>query len=324
MVTAHSLPVEGEFRISHGTVDHVDVVRVQITENGFTGRGECRPYARYGETVGSVKALIETIRPLLETDLDIAGLQSILPAGAARNAVDCALWDLRAKSEQLAVSRLLDTPAPRPRKTAFTLSIDTPENVAKAARAASSFDFLKIKISSADGIKACQAAIDARPDTKLIIDANEALTLKELQELAANLPLKNIALVEQPLPATEVKPGIFYEFSPLKICADESLHTSGDLGKIADAGYTAVNIKLDKSGGLTEAHRLCEAAHACQMTIMAGCMVGSSLAIAPMIYLEFYAEIIDLDGPILLAKDIEDGLKYEGQILHPPETRLWG
>ncbi len=317
-----TLPAQGEFRISRSALTAFPVIQVEIKEGEHQGRGECRPYARYKETPLSVAAQIESIRPLIETGMSLESLQTALPAGAARNAVDCALWDLRAKQEQRRVWEILGLPEPRARETAFTLSMGTPDSMAKAALTATDYPVLKIKIGDAEPLPCVQAIIAARPEAKLIIDANEALTPRALDALRQNIPPESTLLIEQPLPASDSTP---YDPSVLPpICADEALHIRQDLGPLWDAGYRAINMKLDKCGGLTEALALAREAKDRGFTIMAGCMVGSSLAMAPMVMLESFADIIDLDGPLLLSKDIEHGLKYHGPVMHPPSRELWG
>lgn len=315
-------PAKGEFRISRSTLTSFTVVQVSISHDRFTGIAECRPYARYGESADSVIAQIETIRPEIESGLSIQNLQSHMAPGAARNAIDCALWDLKAKMDKAPVWQLLQLPKPHARKTAYTLSLDTPKRMAEAARDAKIYSLLKLKIGDKNGLSCCQAVLNARPDAALIIDANEAMSASDLSALADLNGAKNIALVEQPYPA-----GNDHKFTighPLAICADESLHTSNDLLALKQAGYRAVNVKLDKTGGLTEALKVMKKAKELDFQIMAGCMVGSSLAMAPMMMLESFADYIDLDGPLLLSKDHSPSLKYKGGQICPPESNLWG
>lgn len=314
----------GSFRIAHGSVTEVHVVSVEISGGKYTGRGECRPYARYNETPDSVMAQIETIRANIEAELTPEALQSLLPAGAARNAVDCALWDLRAKQKNMRIWELLNIPKPRPRTTAYTLSIDSPSNMAKAARAAAPYPILKLKIGGSDGLAACLAVLKARPGAQLIIDANEALMPGELGAFRRRLSKAPVLLIEQPLKTANYHKIDGGPHDLPVLCADESLHTREDLTILWDAGYRAVNVKLDKCGGLTEGVALMKQAKSMGFLIMAGCMVGTSLAMAPMMVLESYADFIDLDGPLLLAKDVKNGLKFEGPIIHPPKAVLWG
>jgi len=323
-VTTQTWPIAGSFRIAHGSVREVYVVVVGIGDGKVTGRGECRPYARYKETPETVTAQIMAIADTIRAGIDTQSLQELLPAGAARNAVDCALWDLKAKQSGQAVWQILSLPEPRARTTAFTLSIDSPERMAKAAIAARQYPILKLKIGSMDGLPACLAVLKARPDAQLIIDANEALSADELVEFRAALSHAPVLMIEQPL-KSDIYDQIENSPDALPIlCADESLHTRDDLQKLWDAGYRAVNVKLDKCGGLTEGVALMRQAKSMGFLIMSGCMVGTSLAMAPMMMLESFADFIDLDGPLLLAKDIGSGLVFEEAIINPPSTKLWG
>jgi len=321
-ITQKSWPVAGSFRIARSSLTSIHVVTVEIADGMYIGRGECRPYPRYGETPDSVNAEIETHRREIENGLTLEALQTLMPPGAARNAVDCALWDLAAKQTGKSVSDMLDLPAPKPRITAYTLSIDTPDNMAAAAVKAKAYPVLKLKIGDAGGLAACQAVIKARPDAALIIDANEALTPDELPAFLTALSGANVAFIEQPIKHGENLPAETKFVPPL--CADESLHTRKDLQTLWDAGYRVVNVKLDKTGGLTEGAALMTEAKAMGFKIMAGCMVGTSLAMAPMMMLESFADYIDLDGPLLLEKDVKPALRYDGEIIHPPSSDLWG
>ncbi len=317
-------PIAGSFRIAHGSVQEIQVVHVEISDGIFTGHGECRPYPRYNETPESVTSQIFTISQQIETGLTTDELQPLMSAGAARNAVDCALWDLRAKQTKTPVWELLNITKPRPRTTAFTLSINNPKLMAKDALAAKQYPILKLKIDGIDGLHSCLAVLDARPDAQLIIDANEALSPEQLTEFRAALSSTQVLMIEQPLKVDDFdKIDKSDDILPI-LCADESLHTRADLPKLWDAGYRAVNVKLDKCGGLTEALILIREAKSMGFTIMSGCMVGTSLAMAPMLMLESLADVIDLDGPLLLAKDIPNGLRYEGAEVYPPEQNLWG
>ena len=323
-LSIESWPVAGEFRISRSSLTEITVVTAEISDGEFRGRGECRPYARYNETADSVIAQIEAIRGEIEAGIDNDALQSTLPAGAARNAIDCAMWDLKAEQSGQTVSDLLSLPTPQPRLTAYTLSIDTPEKMKAAALEVKAYPLLKIKIGGMDGLGACHAILDARPDAELIIDANEALTSDDIQRFQSALSGKPVVMIEQPLPQSSFD-DIPNTPKALPIfCADESLHTVDDLEKLWAAGYRAVNVKLDKCGGLTAGLDLMRTAKAKGFIIMAGCMVGTSLAMAPMMVLESFADYIDLDGPLLLAKDRKKGLRYEGPIIHPAKPELWG
>jgi len=319
-----SYPVAGSFRIAHGSLSVIDVVEVSIRSGVHIGRGECRPYARYGETPASVKAQIDSLRAPMSEGLGLEELQNALPAGAARNAIDCALWDIEAKSTGKTVATLLGLPAPMPRVTAFTLSIDSPARMAKAAIAARAYGILKLKIADMSGLDCALAVMQARPDAQLIVDANEALTAEQLSQFQNRLSGYPVLMIEQPLAAGQ---SLGRDQNPEALpilCADESLHTRADLEGLWNAGYRAVNIKLDKCGGLTEGLALIQEAKARGFVIMAGCMVGSSLAMAPMLHLAGMADVVDLDGPALLAKDCEFGLDYIGDTVGVPDPRLWG
>jgi len=321
---AQTWPVAGSFRIAHGSAEQIYIVCAEISDGSHTGRGECRPYARYNETSRSVTRQIWEISKQVEAGISVDELQHLMPAGAARNAVDCALWDLRAKQTKTPVWEYLKLRKPRARTTAFTLSINSPERMAEDALNAKQYPILKLKIDGIEGLKCCLAVLAARPDSHLIIDANEALTLAELSQFRATLAGAPILMIEQPL-----KANIFDQVREAKgttpiLCADESLHTRADLPKLWDAGYRAVNVKLDKCGGLTEAFKLMRDAKSMGFIVMSGCMVGTSLAIAPMMILESLADVIDLDGPLLLAKDVANGLRYDDAVVNPPEQDLWG
>ena len=315
-------PTREPFRISRSVVSDVTVVVVTITSGGYSGRGECRPYPRYNETAISVCQQIEDLKDGLN-NLSLSTLRDRLGNGAARNAVDCALWDLEAQITGKSVSELLGLPAPKPRQTAFTLSLDTAEKMAEAAKAAQGHDLLKIKIGGEDGLDCALAVLAARPDIKLIIDANEALPPQDLDRFQSKLSNEAVALIEQPVAAGTALPLGFENKLPL-ICADESLHTKNDLKHLWDEGYRAVNIKLDKAGGLSEGVELAKAAKAMGFYIMLGCMVSSSLAMAPAMLLESYADIIDLDGALLLARDHKGGMRYEMGYVYPAAKNFWG
>lgn len=327
-VSTRAWPVAGSFRIAHGSVSEVHVVTVMATDGKFCGYGECRPYARYDETPKSVIAQIKGLRVGIEAGANCIDMQKrlpkLLPSGAARNAVDCALWDLRCKQMGQPIWKLLDIPKPKPRCTAFTLSIDSPAKMARAARAAKNFPLLKLKIDGYEGLQACLAVLQARPDAELIIDANESLSPETLPEFRSALAHAPILLIEQPVNASEFDK-IDNQPTALPIlCADESLHTRKNLDALWRAGYRAVNVKLDKCGGVSEALQVMRQAKSMGFLVMAGCMVGTSRAMAPMMALSAYADFIDLDGPLLLKKDVKNGLRYDGPILHPPLSILWG
>ena len=315
-------PLAAAFVIARGAKTEAHVVVAEIEDGGARGRGEAVPYARYGESVDGVLAQIESVRSSIEDGVDTENLQDLLPPGAARNALDCALWDLEAKRTGVpayarAGRRRLD-----PLKTAFTLSLGAPEAMAEAARAAAGRPLLKLKIGGPDDLDAVRAVREAAPKPRLIVDANEALTLDELTRLAPEFDRLNVLLIEQPLPVGE-DAALEGFSSPVPLCADESLHTRAELAACARR-YTAVNIKLDKAGGLTEALALRREAEALGLSIMAGCMVATSLAMAPAMILAQGAAFVDLDGPLLLARDREPGLVIRGSMIEPPAPDLWG
>jgi L-alanine-DL-glutamate epimerase-like enolase superfamily enzyme len=322
-VAAESWPIRGSFRISRGAKTAAEVVVVTLSEAGARGRGECVPYPRYGETVGGVVWAIEALRERLEAGLDRAALQTALPAGAARNALDCALWDLEAKTTGRPVHALAGLPPPAPLVTAYTLSLDTGEAMGRAAAAIADRPLLKLKLGGdADDLARVEAVRAARPDARLIVDANEAWTLEQLLAFGPGLAAQKVALIEQPLPAAadEALRGVA---RPVPLGADESCHTSADVARLAGL-YDMVNIKLDKTGGLTEALAVQRAARAHGLGVMVGCMVATSLAMAPAALLAQGADLIDLDGPLLLTRDRKPGLAYEGATLMAPKTALWG
>lgn len=315
-------PLKSAFVISRGSKTEAHVVIVEIEEQGRRGRGEAVPYPRYGETVAGVLAEIERVIPALETGADRAYLQTLLPPGAARNAIDCALWDLEAKRTGERAWRLAGRGRLEPVVTAYTISLDAPEAMAAAARAAADRPLLKLKIGGPDDLDRVRAVRSAAPQTKLIVDANEALSFAQLQRLAPEFAKLGVAMIEQPLKAGEDKPLEVFT-SPVPLCADESIHTRAELRACARR-YRCINIKLDKTGGLTEALALRAEAEALGLEVMAGCMVATSLAMAPALIVAQAAAWADLDGPLLLARDRRPGLKIRGSRIEPPSPELWG
>ena len=306
------------FTIARGSRTHADVLSVTVARDGVTGRGECVPYARYGESLASVRAQIEG----LEAAITRADLQAALPAGAARNAVDCALWDWEAKQAGVRVWDLAGLQAPAPVVTAFTLSLDTPAKMEAAARRHAQRPLLKIKLGTPDDMPRLEAVRRGAPDTPIIIDANEGWTAEVYADLAPHLLRLGVLMVEQPLPAGQ--DAMLAEIArPLPVCADESCHDRASLPGLRGK-YDMVNIKLDKTGGLTEALDLRDAAQAAGFRVMVGCMVGSSLAMAPAMLVAQGAELVDLDGPLLLAEDRDPPLHYDAKGVHPPLPALWG
>jgi L-alanine-DL-glutamate epimerase-like enolase superfamily enzyme len=312
-------PIAGAFVISRGAKREAAVVVATVSDGTHAGRGECCPYARYGETVEGVRDAVAAIGTVSSR----AELEQRLPAGAARNAIDCALWDWEAKRTGVSAASLAGLPPPRAVTTAYTISLGAPEEMAaKAAAAARAMPLLKLKLGGAGDAERLSAIRAACPDTRLIADANEAWTTDLLPELMTVAAETRIELIEQPLPAgaDAALAGIS---RTVPICADESLHTRASLVDLA-ARYDAVNIKLDKAGGLTEALALAEAARAAGLMIMVGCMVATSLAMAPALLLAQTADWVDLDGPLLLARDCHPGLVYDGALVYPPSPELWG
>jgi L-alanine-DL-glutamate epimerase-like enolase superfamily enzyme len=319
---AERWPIAGAFVIARGAKTEAEVVTAEIAAGPHRGRGEAVPYARYGETVEGVLAQIEAARPHLEGGAGRAELQGLLPAGAARNALDCALWDLEAKAAGVRAWALAGRARLDPVKTCFTLSLAGPEAMAEAARAHARWPMLKLKIGAADHLDRVAAVRAAAPRTRLVVDANEALGFEDLRRLAPELARLEVKLLEQPLPAAEDAALEGYA-SPVPLCADESLHTRAELGACARR-YRAINIKLDKAGGLTEALALKAEAQALGLEIMTGCMVATSLAVAPALLLAQGVRFVDLDGPLLLADDRKPGLPISGALIEPPPPELWG
>jgi L-alanine-DL-glutamate epimerase-like enolase superfamily enzyme len=321
VVTPERFPIRGSFTIARGSKSEAAVVLAELHEGGFTGRGECVPYARYGESVEDVAAALTALAAPVAAGMGREKLASLLPPGAARNAIDCAFWDLEAKRAGKPAYQLAGLPAPRPAITAFTISLDTPEAMAEAARA-SGHELLKLKLGTDGDPERVAAVRAATPGTRLIVDANEGWTAANLASNLAACAEAGIELVEQPLPAAE-DALLAHTARPVPVCADESAHGLDSLPQLIGR-YDALNIKLDKTGGLTEALALARAARAAGLDIMVGCMVATSLAMAPAMLLAPLARFVDLDGPLLLARDREPSLRYEGSVIYPPEPALWG
>ncbi len=315
-------PMRGTFRISRGARTETPTVIAEVEEDGAIGKAECVPYPRYGESSDSVLAEIESVRPAIEGGMSIAALQDAVPAGAARNALDCALWDLAAKQGGKRAWEVAGIEPPPPVLSAVTLSLDTPENMAAAARASAHLPLLKLKVTGGGDLQRVTAVRGGAPDSRLIVDANEGWRPEMLDSLLPALAGLGVELVEQPLPAESDDILLGREFA-IPLCADEACHTRADLDRL-HGRYPMINVKLDKSGGLSEALALVREARARGFRIMVGCMVGSSLAMAPALLLTPFAEYVDLDGPLLLARDCQPGLCYDGVTVHPPEAELWG
>jgi L-Ala-D/L-Glu epimerase len=315
-------PLAQAFTISRGSKTEAIVVVAEISDGVHTGRGECVPYPRYGETPDATMAQIAAMTDALRRGMVRDAVQAAMPAGAARNAIDCALWDLAAKAAGKRVWELIGVPALRPLKTAYTISLGTPGTMATDAAKAAQRPLLKVKLGG-DGDEARIAAVRrAAPNSELVVDANESWSAYNLERNLAACAASGVTLVEQPLPSgNDDLLGTIKR--PLVVCADESVHDRASLGEL-HGKYDAVNIKLDKTGGLTEALAMSEAARALGLRTMVGCMVSTSLSMAPALVVAQHADVIDLDGPLLLARDRDGGLRYDGSIVHPPEPRLWG
>lgn len=314
-------PLKAAFAISRGAKSAAETVLVEITQDGQTGRGECVPYGRYEESCDSVVAQLAGLEQDIEGGLTRLDLQQRLPAGAARCAVDCALWDLESKLTGTPVWALAGLPEPKPLPTTMTISLDTPDIMAEAAKATPA-TILKIKLGGPDGLARVEAIRRARPDAKLLLDGNEGLDPAEFPALAARAAELGVILIEQPFPVGQDN-ALTHRPGQVAICADESVHTSEDLHALADR-YDAVNIKLDKAGGLTEALRMMKEAERCGFDTMVGCMVAGSISMAPALLLGQVADLIDLDGPLWLAQDVPHGLDYDAGMVSPPRRALWG
>jgi len=321
-ITVERFPILGKFVIARGAKTEAVVVVATIEDKGFRGRGESVPYARYGETVESVLTQIASVRAQIEAGADRGRLQSLLPPGAARNALDCALWDLDAKRCGVAAHVLAGVMPPAPVTTAFTISAGSPAEMAEAAAKVRERPLLKIKLAGEDDAARLSAVRAAATGSTLIVDANEAWPQADLERYLEACAEVGVALVEQPLPAS--KDAILAKIQHIvPICADESVHDRTGLEALR-ARYDAINVKLDKTGGLTEALALVNLAQSLGFELMIGCMVASSLAMAPALLLAGRACFVDLDGPLLLASDRPDGLIYKGSIVLPPTRELWG
>lgn len=323
-VAHESWPIAGSFSISRGTKTTAEVIKVTLEQDGAVGVGECVPYARYNETIDATLDAIQAARTQVEAGCTRADVPEIFNLHAARNALDCALWDLEAKLTGTPVWQLagLDK-QPEPIITAYTLSLETPEKMAEAAARASGRPLLKIKLGGDGDHERLRAIRAAAPDTRLIIDANEAWRPADLDGHLAVCAETAVELVEQPLPADDDDALSGLGKTDVLICADESAHGRQDLHKLAGK-YNAINIKLDKTGGLTEALALAQTAREQDFEIMIGCMLATSLAMAPAHIVGQCARVVDLDGPLLLAKDREPGFRFEGSLMYPPPPALWG
>ena len=321
-VRIERFPIAGSFTISRGAKTEAVTVVAEITREGLIGRGECVPYPRYGETPEATLHALQSMQPAVASGLKRQDLLTTMPPGAARNALDCALIDLEAKQQGVRAWNLLGRAVPGERTTAYTISLGTPKDMAAATAKAAHRALLKIKLGGDGDIERITAVRKAAPESELIVDANEAWTAANLESNLAACANAGVALVEQPLPAGQ-DDALARIKRPLAICADESVHDRKSLALLRER-YDAVNIKLDKTGGLTEALAMADAAQALGFEIMVGCMVATSLSMAPAMLLTPQARFVDLDGPLLLARDREHGLRYEESLVYPPEASLWG
>jgi len=315
-------PITGSFTIARGAKTEALVVVAEVSDGVHRGRGECVPYPRYNETPEAAQAALAAMTGALNRGLDRQALQAAMPPSAARNALDCALWDHAAKSSGARVWQLLKCDEPRPLTTAYTISLGTPAAMAEATARAAQRPLLKIKLGGDGDADRIAAVRKAAPDSELIVDANESWSGDNLARNLDACAAAGVTLVEQPLPAGRDQ-ALAKLRRPISVCADESVHDRASLAQLRDR-YDAINIKLDKTGGLTEALALADSARALGFDIMVGCMVATSLSMAPAILLAQTARVVDLDGALLLAKDRDDGLRYDGSIVHPPVSDLWG
>lgn len=320
-ITPETFPIAGTFTISRGSKTVAEVLTCHIGQGNVTGRGECVPYRRYGESLESVTAQIASMADAVAAGADRKVLANLLPAGAARNAIDCALWDLEAKLSGVSVAQSLGRRLVA-LETAFTLSLDTPEAMGRQAAANAHRPLLKIKLGAEGDPDRIRAVASSAPDSRIIIDANEGWAADNIEGNIQIAAQNRVCLIEQPLPADADEP-LRHIKRPVPICADESVHDRGSLSRLVGL-YDAINIKLDKTGGLTEALAMELEARRLGFQVMVGCMVGTSLAMAPALIVAQGAEFVDLDGPLLLAKDRVPSLRYEGSRIYPPELALWG
>lgn len=315
-------PLAAAFTISRGTKTEAAVLTCTISDGDNAGRGECVPYARYGETLESVADEIEAIRDAVAAGATRDDLMAAMKPGAARNALDCALWDLEAKASGSRVHERVCAAPPRALTTAYTISLGEPEAMAAQAREHAHRPLLKVKVGTGDDVSRIAAVAEAAPESRIILDANEGWSEENVKRHLLAAARHGVALIEQPLPAG--RDAILRAIPhPVPVCADESVHTADDLEDLLGL-YDAVNIKLDKAGGLTAALELRERARTLGFGVMVGCMVGTSLAMAPAVLVAQDADFVDLDGPLLLANDRETPLSYEGSLVSPPSPALWG
>jgi L-alanine-DL-glutamate epimerase-like enolase superfamily enzyme len=321
-VTRRAWALARPFATAHGIKTTVDVVVAEISDGDSRGRGEGVPLQRYGESIDSVVAAVDAMKGAVFSGLNRETLQRALPPGAARNALDCAFWDIDAKRAYRGVAELAGLAAMTPVETVFTLALDTPEKMAELAAANRARPLLKLKLGGVGDVERVRAVRHAVPASRLIVDANESWNESQLGEFMPALIDCRVELIEQPLPA-DADGALARLKHPIPLCADESCRTLADLDRL-DGKYEAINIKLDKAGGLTEALALASEAKRRGFRIMVGGMIGTSLGVAPALLVAQQAEIVDLDGPLLLASDRFPGLRYDGSTIHPPDPNFWG
>ncbi|HTW53720.1 MAG TPA: N-acetyl-D-Glu racemase DgcA [Stellaceae bacterium] len=321
-VTKRSWPLARPFVISRGRKITADVVVAELHDGDSQGRGECVPYPHYGESIDSVFEALEAMKSAVFSGLNRESLQQAMPPGAARNALDAAFWDIEAKRAYCSAAELAGLGALKPVTTAYTLSLDTPERMGEAAAAHRARPLLKLKLTGDGDLERVRAVRRNAPVSRLIVDTNEGWTPRHFAELSPAFAELGVELIEQPLPASDDE--ALAELPHLiPVCADESCHTAADLDRLAGK-YDVINIKLDKTGGLTAALVLAEEAKKRGFGIMVGCMIGTSLAMAPAMLVAQQASVVDLDAPLLLAADRNQGLRYDGSLVYPPDPKLWG
>lgn len=315
-------PFASVFRISYKSATEAETVWVELTDGNLVGRGEGLGVSYHGETADSLVAQLTAVKDKLAAGISRAELQALLPAGGARNAVDCALWDLEAKRAGRRAWELAGITSVKPLTTAYTLSLDTPEAMSKSAASVPKCSLLKLKLTGDGDIERVEAVRAARPDVDIVVDANQAWNEKHLREFTPVMARLGVTLIEQPMAVGKDDALIGFD-SPVPLCADESCQTADSVPALLGK-YQFVNIKLDKTGGLTEALRLAKAAQDAKLKIMVGCMAGSSLSMAPAFIIGQLSEVVDLDGPLLATKDVENAIRYEGSRMFPPGAALWG
>jgi len=310
------------FKIAYRTRTHSETLLLELEEDGLVGRGEALGVFYHGETIDSLCAQLESLAPQLKGGISRETLPGRIGPGGARNALDCALWDLEAKRSGRRAWELAGFSSVSPLQTAYTLSVDTPDAMACAASAVTKNSILKLKLCGEGDVERVRAVRDARPEAQLIADANQAWNERQLHEFVPQLAQLGVQLIEQPLPLGQDEPLRRFE-SPVPLCADESCQTSDSLPGLLGK-YQYINIKLDKTGGLTEGLRLARAARERGFELMVGCMGGSSISMAPAFTLGQLCKFVDLDSPLLLKSDVSDAIEYRGSEMLLPSAAVWG